>query len=111
MLKKLIDISILNKIQKNSNDIVNQHFHDNVNKQLLMIISAQSGLGKSFLIYSLKQLLTSSCLVCSYFGIAALKILEKILHIVLKLPIKGKKCNAFKGNWLSQLKIALSSIK
>ena len=54
-----------------------------------MIISAQSGLGKGFLMYSLKQLLVSSCLVCSYFGTAALKTLEKILYIDLDLPIKG----------------------
>ena len=51
-----------------------------------MIITAQSGLGKSFLIDSFKQLLAGLCLACSYVGTAALKIQDKILHRVLKLP-------------------------
>ena len=73
-LYKNIDISMLNDKQRLAYDILSRHFNEIVEKQLLVIVTRQAALGKSFLIDSLKQLLTDSCLVCLYFGTAAFNI-------------------------------------
>ena len=98
------EISSLNAAQKRAYDIVNVHKSSaNALPHLLMIITGQGGSGKSYIIDALRDLLRSSCLVCSYFGIAAFNVRGYTLHSIFHLPIRGKRNSDLKGQSLQKL--------
>ena len=69
-----------------------------------MIVTVKAGSVKSFLIDSLRQLLSDLYIVCYCFGTASFDIQGKLF---MKLSIKGKRCNELKRSSLNQLKVSL----
>ncbi|XP_066910626.1 uncharacterized protein [Clytia hemisphaerica] len=100
---ELENIRMLNKNQLKAFSLVQNHYAQNSQTQLLMIITGQAGCGKSFLINRLRYLLNESCLVTSLFGIAAFNINGSTLHYLLKLPIRNKRNHDLNGNVLLEL--------
>ena len=79
--------------------------------QLLIIITGQTGSGKSYVIDALRHLLHASCIVCSYFGIAAFNVKGHKLHSIFQLPIRGKRDSDLKGDSLQRLQLSLHGVK
>ena len=78
-----VEVASLNWAQRRAYDIINVHYNSTSSlPQLLMIITGQAGSGKSYVIDALKDLLRNSCLVCSYFGIAAFNVRGYTLHSI-----------------------------
>ena len=93
---KQIDVSSLNYAQHLAYTIVFDHYLQNSENQLLLIITGLAGSGKSYVIDAIKNLLKQHCKVCSFFGTAAFNVKGQSLHSLLQLPIRGKKCAELK---------------
>lgn len=91
--------------------IVENNFNSPSPKQLRMILTGQGGSGKSYLIGGLRNLLGRSCVVLSYFGIAAFNVQGQTLHSFFQLPIHGKNTGILKGNSLAKLQHKITDIK
>ena len=91
ILERNIDISSFNNAQRLAYNLVATHNSTSDIPQLLMIITGQAGSGKSYVIDALRDLLHASCIVCSYFGIAAFNVKGHTLHSIFQLPIRGKR--------------------
>ena len=76
-----------------------------------MIVTGQAGSGKSYLINGLKNLLTSSCHITAFFGVAAFNVKGQTLHSLFQLPIRGKKNGDLKGPSLQRLQENVTGIK
>ena len=72
-----IDIASFNDAQHLAYSIVFDHYLQEKEDQLLLIITGLAGSGKSYLIYAIKNLVKENCKVCSYFGTAAYNIKGK----------------------------------
>ena len=101
----------MNEAQRIAFDIIRDHFLNNGNKQLLMIITGLGGSGKSFVIEAVRSLLKEKCKVCAFFGIAAFNIKGCTLHSLLQLPIIGKRNAALKSTALSKLQSDMNGVK
>ena len=77
---------------------------------LSLIITGQGGSGKSYIIRALQILLSDTCIVSSYVGIAAFNIAGVTLHSLLRLQINGKNARDLKGKTLAQLQYKLKRI-
>ena len=66
-----IDISTLNREQHLAYSIVFDHFIQENENAVLLIITGLAGSGKSYVINSIKNLLKERCKVCAFFGVAA----------------------------------------
>ena len=106
-----VDISLFNEKQFLAYDIVGRHYTDQTDEALLMMITGQGGSGKSYVINALKSLLGSTCIVTSYFGIAAFNVDGVTLHSLLRLPIRGKYNCDLKGQALAKLQETMKEIK
>ena len=106
-----VDINSLNNAQWTAYDIVKQHFSNEDENQLLMIIMGLAGSGKSYVIDALKCLLKETCRVCAFFGIAAYNVGGNTLHTLLQLPIRGKRNGPLKSSALSRLQDNLNGVR
>ena len=107
----IIDTTLFNEKQQLAYNIVANHFHNNINDPLFLMITGQGGSGKSFVINALRNLLNTNCIVTSYFGIAAFNISGVTLHSLLSLPIRGKNKSDLRGKPLASLQNKLASTK
>ena len=105
-----LDPNLLNTDQRRAFELVLDHYTNNVNKPLLMILTGAAGCGKSFVINCIRQELGECCAVTSYFGIAAFSINGETLHSLLQLPIRNRKKADLKGSALARLQERLSRI-
>ena len=64
---KQIDVSSFNYAQHRAYTIVFDHYLQNSENQLLLIITGLAGSGKSYVIDAIKNLLKQHCKVCSFF--------------------------------------------
>ena len=108
---KQIDVSSLNYAQHLTYTIVFDHYLENSENQLLLIITGPAGSGKSSVIDAIKNLLKQHCKVCIFFGMAAFNVKGQTLHSLLQLPIRGKKCAELKGQSLQRLQNQLEGIQ
>ena len=108
---KQIGVSSLNYAQHLAYTIVFDHYLQNSENQLLLIITGLAGSGKSYVIDAIKNLLKQHCKVCSFFGMAASNVKGQTLHSLLQLPIRGKKCAELKGQSLQRLQNQLEGIQ
>lgn len=106
-----VDINSLNNVQWTAYDIVKQHFLNEDENQLFMIIMGLAGSGKSYVIDALKCLLKETYRVCAFFGIAAYNIGGNTLHTLLQLPIRGKRNGPLKSSALSRLQDNLNGVR
>ena len=111
ILERNIDISSFNNAQRLAYNLVATHNSTSDIPQLLMIITGQAGSGKSYVIDALRDLLHASCIVCSYFGIAAFNVKGHTLHSIFQLPIRGKRNSDLKGDSLQRLQLSLHGVK
>ena len=73
-----IDPALLNTSQRKVYDIVESHFSDPPQKQLLMVITGLAGSGKSFVIDALRALLKQTCIVTAFSVSLRLMLKEKL---------------------------------
>jgi len=104
------DTSTLNTRQKLVYDLIKTHSINEIESPLRMIVTGQGGTGKSFLIQALKALLGNTCVVCSFFGIAAYNVKGQTLHSLFQLPIAGRRQGDLKGNSLQRLQNSLKKV-
>ena len=102
-----IDINTFNEAQEVSYKIVFDHFMQEDDTPLLLIITGLAGSGKSHVIDAMKNLLKEKCKVCAYFGIAAFNVKGQTLHSLFQLPIKGKRSTDLKGQALTMICLEL----
>ena len=77
---------------------------------LSIIITEHGGSGKSFVIRALQNLLSGTCIITSYYGIAAFNIAGVTMQSHLRIPINGKNACDLKGKTLAQLQDKLKGI-
>ena len=107
-----VDTTMFNNKQRLAYTIVKNHFElQNVVDPIYLMITGQGGSGKSFVINALRTLLTTNCIVTSYFGIAAFSIAGITLHSLLYLPIRGKNNCDLRGKPLATLQNKLLGVK
>ena len=106
-----VDVRNLNRNQNLADKIVENHFRNNLPSPLLMMITGQGSSSKSFVINNLRQVLHICCIVSSYFGITTLNIDGITLHLLLKLPKRGKTCCELKGKTLADLQLKFRGVK
>ena len=106
-----IDINTFNEAQEVSYKIVFDHFMQEDDIPLLLIMTGLAGSGKSYVIDAMKNLLKEKCKVCAYFGIAAFNVKGQTLHSVFQLPIKGKRSTDLRGQALKKLQDDMLGIK
>ena len=87
-------------------NIIKDHFLD-TNNQLFMIITGLGGSGKS----SVTNPLNEKCKIYAYFGSAAFNVKGTTLHLLLKLPIRGKKNGPLQSSALARLQTDLKGVK
>ena len=105
------DINTFNEAQEVSYKIVFDHFMQEDDTPLLLIITGLAGSGKSYIIDAMKNPLKEKCKVCTYFGIAAFNVKGQTLHSVFQLPMKGKRSTDLKGQALTKLQSDMLGIR
>ena len=86
------------------------HFTNNYQDPLLTLILGTAGIGKSFLIQAISQLLGDKCLLTATTGIAAFHINIITLHSALHLPVQNHNCNDLQGQALAILQHKMKNI-
>ena len=76
-----------------------------------MILTGQAGSRKRYLTDALRDMLQDSCIVCSYYGIAAFNVKGHTLHSIFQLPTRGRNNCDLRGQHLQKLQISLKGIK
>ena len=74
-----------------------KHFQEKDKLPLSLVITGQGGSGKNYVIRALQNLISDTCIVTSYFGIAAFNIAGVTLHGLFRLPINGQNACDLKG--------------
>ena len=91
-------------------NIIKDHFLG-TNNQLFMIITGLGGSGKSSVIQAVTNPLNEKCKIYAYFGSAAFNVKGNTLHLLLKLPIRGKKNGLLQSSALARLQTDLKGVK
>ena len=108
--KPHVNINLLNEKQKKVYDHVNKHQADITQAEpLRALVLGTAGVGKSYLIHALADLLGEKCQVVAPTGVAALNIGGSTIHSFLHLPIKDFK--KLKGPALLKLQNKCSKLR
>ena len=97
------DISSSSEEQRRVYNIVLEKFHSSSHEQLLLIVIGQAGTGKSYFINAIRELLSHSCVVLAFFGIALFNVPGSTLHNFMKLPNGVRRNDELKGEALAQI--------
>ena len=88
---RIVHTSTFSEMQQAAYDIVFNHFRNVEQNPLRLLIIGVAGIGKSYVIDSLRNLLQTKCRALAYTGKASFNVNEVTLYPLLTLPLGAKR--------------------